>query len=133
MQHQHQHQHTQANPIDPLDEILDILLDQAGLEIELTDRMEHDTPLHKAVRYANSLPQPEWPAATPVVDILLDAGCDPRVRNKAKLKPVELVDPRNKELRELLRRGEVEVMMAGAGGDVVAEDDGEAGSGSESD
>ncbi|KAF9691039.1 hypothetical protein EKO04_011096 [Ascochyta lentis] len=110
-------------------EILDLLLDQEGLEIELTDRMEADTPLHKAVRYANSLAQADWPAATPIADILLDAGCDPRIRNKAKLKPVELVDPRNVELRELLRKGEFAMMM---GGDVV-EEDGEAGSGSESD
>ena len=111
------------------DEILDILLDQEGLEIELTDRIEGDLPLHKAVRYANSLSPAERPAGTPVVEILLDAGCDPRIRNKAKLKPVELADPRNTELREVLRKGEVAMMM---GGDVVADDDGEAGSASDS-
>lgn len=112
------------------DEILDILLDQEGLEIELTDRIEGDLPLHKAVRYANALPPAERAAGTPIVEILLDAGCDPRIRNKAKLKPVELVDPRNTELREVLRKGEVAMMM---GGDVVAEDDGEGGSASDSD
>ncbi|KAL1654083.1 hypothetical protein SLS61_003489 [Didymella pomorum] len=111
-------------------EILDILLDQEGLEIELTDRIEGDLPLHKAVRYANSLSPAERAAGTPIVEILLDAGCDPRIRNKAKLKPVELVDPRNTELREVLRKGEVAMMM---GGDVVADDDGDAGSASDSD
>lgn len=115
---------------DTTDEILDILLDQEGIEIELTDRIEGDLPLHKAVRYANSLAQSDWPAGTPIVEILLDAGCDPRVRNKAKLKPVELVDPRNTALREVLRKGEVAMMM---GGDVVEEDDGPTGSGSDSD
>ena len=114
----------------PTDEILDILLDQEGLEIELTDRMEADTPLHKAVRYVNSLSQSDWPAGTPVVDILLVAGCDPRIRNKAKLKPVELVDPRNTEVRELLRKGELAMMM---GGDVVEDDEGPTGSASDSD
>ncbi|KAJ4307510.1 hypothetical protein N0V94_009705 [Neodidymelliopsis sp. IMI 364377] len=107
-----------------------ILLDQEGLEIDEIDRMEADTPLHKAVRYVNSLSKPDWPAGTPVVDILLDAGCDPRIRNKAKLKPVELVDPRNGELRELLRKGEVAMMM---GGDVVEDDEGPTGSASDSD
>jgi hypothetical protein len=113
-----------------IDEVLDILLDQEGLEIDEIDRMEADTPLHKAVRYVNSLSKPDWPAGTPVVDILLDAGCDPRIRNKAKLKPVELVDPRNVELRELLRKGEVAMMM---GGDVVEDDEGPTGSASDSD
>jgi hypothetical protein len=113
-----------------IDEILDILLDQEGIEIELTDRIEGDLPLHKAVRYVNSLSQAEWPAGAQVVDILLDAGCDPRIRNKAKLKPAELVDPRNMELRELLRKGEVAMMM---GGDVVEDDEGPTGSASDSD
>lgn len=81
------------------------------------------------MRYANSLPLPERPAGTPIVEILLDAGCDPRIRNKAKLKPVELVDPRNAELREVLRKGEVAMMM---GGDVVQDDDGPGGSASDS-
>jgi hypothetical protein len=112
------------------DEILDILLDQEGLEIELTDRIEGDLPLHKAVRYVNSLSPADWPAGAPIVEILLDAGCDPRIRNKAKLKPVELVDPRNTELREVLRKGEVAMMM---GGDVVEDDEGPTGSASDSD
>lgn len=113
-------------------EVLDILLDQEGLEIDEVDRMERDTPLHKAVRYANSLSQDEWaPVGHPIVDILLDAGCDPRIRNKAKLKPVELVDPRNKELRNILQKGEFAMM---AGDDVVADDDdGPTGSASDSD
>lgn len=113
------------------DEVLDILLDQEGLEIDETDRMEKDTPLHKAVRYNNSLNKADWESGHPVVEILLDAGCDPRIRNKAKLKPIELVDPRNEELRSILRKGEFAMM---AGGDVVEEDDdGPTGSASDSD
>lgn len=132
------HTHTQSNNeigckdcanLSYADDVLDVLLDQEGLEIDEIDRMEADTPLHKAVRYANSLTKANWPAGTPIVDILLDAGCDPRIRNKAKLKPIELVDPRNTELRDLLRKGEFAMMM---GGDVV-EDDGPGGSASDSD
>jgi uncharacterized protein len=40
--------------------------------------MERDTPLHKAVRFVNSLEKEEWDEAQAVVEILLDAGCDPR-------------------------------------------------------
>ncbi|KAL6709392.1 hypothetical protein ACN47E_001799 [Coniothyrium glycines] len=113
-------------------DVLDILLDQEGLEIDEVDRMEQDTPLHKAVRYVNALDKSEWvDAGHPIVDILLDAGCDPRIRNKAKLKPFELVDPRNTELRSMLQKGEFAMQ---AGGDVVVEeDDGPTGSASDSD
>lgn len=52
------------------------------------------------------------------------AGC--RIRNKAKLKPLELVDPRNAELRGVLQKAEFAVM---AGDDVVdgEEEDGDGG------
>lgn len=114
-----------------LDEVLDILLDQEGLEIDEPDRMEKDTPLHKAVRFVNSLAKDEWEQGHHVVDILVDAGCDPRIRNKAKLRPFDLVDPRNTELRKMLQKAEFAMM---AGGDVVEEDDdGPTGSGSDSD
>lgn len=94
--------------------------------------MEQDTPLHKAVRYVNSLDKSEWAShGHPIVEILLDAGCDPRIRNKAKLKPIELTDPRNAELRSILQKGEFAMQ---AGGDVVEEDDdGPTGSASDSD
>jgi hypothetical protein len=48
------------------------------LEIDELDRMEKDTPLHKAVRYTNSLDKADWLVGHSVVDILIDAGCDPR-------------------------------------------------------
>jgi hypothetical protein len=94
--------------------------------------MEKDTPLHKAVRYTNSLDKGEWEHGHSVVDILIDAGCDPRIRNNAKLKPIELADPRNEALKALLRKAEYGMQV---GNDVVEEDDDEgvAGSGSESD
>jgi uncharacterized protein len=54
-----------------------------------------------------------------------------RIRNKAKLKPYDLVDPRNTELRDYLRKAEFSVLAAD---DVVADDDGgPTGSGSDSD
>ncbi|KAI4954475.1 hypothetical protein J4E91_002188 [Alternaria rosae] len=111
-------------------EVIDMLLDQEGLEIDEIDRMEQDTPLHKAVRYVNSLEKSVWPHGHSIVAMLLDAGCDPRIRNKAKLKPIELVDPRNTELRSMLQKGEVSILM---GGDVVEDDDDDGPTGSASD
>ena len=130
-----------------------MLLDQEGVEIDGPERRDGDTCLHKAVRYVNSLDKSDWKEGEAVVDILIDAGCDPRyawrrhqstqngtnvidfrIRNKAKLRPFDLVDPRNTELRGLLRKAEFTIM---AGNDVVEEeeeegDNGEAGSASDS-
>ncbi|KAL2053540.1 hypothetical protein ABVK25_006192 [Lepraria finkii] len=111
-------------------EVLDTLLDQEGLEVDPIDRLEKDTPLHKAVRFINGLSKEEWEAGASIAELLLDAGADPRIRNKAKLKAFELVDPRNTELRKTLQKAEFAMM---AGDDVVDdEDEGPTGSASDS-
>lgn len=58
--------------------------------------------------------------------------CESRIRNLAKLKPIELVDPRHTELRSALQKAELELL---AGEDALEEDDDDArdGPGSESD
>ena len=65
--------------------------------------------------------------------VLTEALRNDRIRNKAKLKPMELVDPRNTELRGVLQKGEFAMM---AGDDVVdgdgEEEDGATGSASDS-
>ncbi|KAI9664081.1 MAG: hypothetical protein M1821_007572 [Bathelium mastoideum] len=111
-------------------EVLDLLLDQSGVETDPLSRLDGDTPLHSAVRYVNSLSAADWqPAGHPIVEILLDAGCDPRSRNKAKLRSLDLVDPRNEELRGVLQRAEFRLQ---AGGDVVEEEEEEEADGVES-
>lgn len=62
----------------PIDDVLDVLLDQEGLEVDPIDRMELDTPLHKAVRFINGLSKEEWESGASIVELLLDAGADPR-------------------------------------------------------
>lgn len=62
----------------PIDDVLDLLLDQEGLEVDPIDRLEADTPLHKAVRFVNGLSRSEWEAGSSIVELLLDAGADPR-------------------------------------------------------
>lgn len=44
---------------------------------------------------------------------MLEAGCSPRVRNKGGLTPLQLVDPSNKELRELIQKHEYAALNAG--------------------
>lgn len=55
-------------------EVLDMLLDQEGVEIDGQEKRDGDTCLHKAVRYSSE----EKEAGHAVVEILVDAGCDPR-------------------------------------------------------
>jgi len=93
----------------PEDEIIDILLDQAGFECDPVSRIEGDTPLHSAVRYINSLTEssPLTPAissfSTDLIGMMIEAGSDPRLKNKANLTPYQLVDPRNEKLRQQLQ------------------------------
>jgi len=124
--------------------VLDILLDQPGVEVDpltpstatgyskTTGGGGGDTPLHKAVEFVNTLGKGEWEEGRAVVEILVDAGCDPRVRNRGKMRAVDLVEGGNEGLREFLRRAEMVVVE---GGDVVKEEEGEreVGDGSESD
>ena len=58
-------------------EILDLILDQEGVEIDGQERREGDTCLHKAARFSSGSKE-DWEQGKAVVEILIDAGCDPR-------------------------------------------------------
>jgi ankyrin repeat protein len=57
-------------------DVLDLILDQEGVEIDGQEKRDGDTALHKAVRFANESGDRE--RGRGVVEILVDAGCDPR-------------------------------------------------------
>ena len=61
-----------------LDDVLEELLDHEGVEVDPLDRLEADSPLHKAVRYVNALRAEEWAGAAPLVELLVEAGADVR-------------------------------------------------------
>lgn len=88
----------------PTDEVIDLLLDQEGFECDPLNRVEGDTPLHSAVRYINSLPLNADTAefASGLISMMIDAGSDPRIKNRALLTPSQLVDPANVALRRQL-------------------------------
>ena len=115
-------------------DVLDILLDQEGVETEPRTKRDERTPLHSAVEFCNTLDKEDWEEGRigkAVVDILLDAGCDPRLRDKHKQKAVDICDPRNESCRGALRRGEMALQEGEA---LVHEDeDDEGGSGPPSD
>lgn len=130
-----------------LDEVIDMLLDQEGFECDPINTREGDTPLHSAIRFINSLPStPRSPdnepsAAHNLIAMMLEAGSDPSIRNRAKLTAVQLLDPRNVELRRVFqeaaeeaeREREIAGLEAESRREEEALDDDYAGSGSDSD
>lgn len=115
-------------------EVIDIILDIEGVEIDPINR-DGDTPLHLAVKYANT----EIEHGTFIVDGFLDAGSDPRIKDVHSLKPVSYVNKENTKLKELLESAEYAISMEipedeqleSAGANAAEGDDGE-GSASES-
>lgn len=75
--------------------------------------MERDTPLHSAVRWINSEPEAQREFGNALVDMMLEAGSNPRAKNKGGLTAYQLVDPRNTGLRELIQKHEYAALNKG--------------------
>lgn len=127
------------------DEIIDMLLDQDGFECDPISRIEGDTPLHSAIRYINSLLEtspltPEISTfAHELISMMIEAGSDPRLKNKANLTPYQLTDPRNTALKQQLQdavditQNQGDYVEDDEGGDLLDRDEEDVGSGSDSD
>ncbi|KAI4864842.1 hypothetical protein F4820DRAFT_422324 [Hypoxylon rubiginosum] len=94
-------------------DIIDRLLDQDDFEIDKPNRSDGDTPLHCAIRWINSEPPAQRPFGSALVTMMLEAGSSTRVRNKARLLPIQLVDPSNRALRDLIQKHEYAELNAG--------------------
>ncbi|KAK4162514.1 hypothetical protein QBC43DRAFT_241169 [Cladorrhinum sp. PSN259] len=94
-------------------DVIDALLDQEGFECDPISRIEGDTPLHTVIRWINQEPAQQREFGNALVDMMLEAGSNPRVKNKGGLTPLQLVDPRNEGLRELIRKHEYASLNAG--------------------
>lgn len=84
------------------DDTMDTLFDIQYFECDPLTRLDKDTPLHVAVRYAN---EKDAELGLEMVRMMCDAGCDPRVRNKHGQKPTELVY-NNPEIKSVLQQAE---------------------------
>ncbi|KAJ5172198.1 hypothetical protein N7492_004791 [Penicillium capsulatum] len=83
-------------------DVMDALFDIQYFECDPLTRMDKDTPLHIAVRFANDK---DAELGTEMVKMMCEAGCDPRVRNKHGQKPADLVF-NNAELKTILSQNE---------------------------
>lgn len=98
-----------------------MLLDQPNFECDPVTRREGDTPLHSAIRWINSEPPAQRAFGNALVEMMLEAGSSPRVKNKGGLTPAQLVDPANPGLRELIQKHEYASLSAGDFANVEAE------------
>ncbi|KAI1760561.1 hypothetical protein GGR53DRAFT_75738 [Hypoxylon sp. FL1150] len=107
-------------------DIIDRLLDQDNFEIDKQNRADGDTPLHCAIRWINGEPA-QHAFGYDLVAMMLEAGSNTRLRNRARLLPVQLLDPSNPDLAKIrkliqdheyteLNRGDFKDAGAGAGG-----------------
>jgi len=121
-------------------EVIDMLLDQEGFECDPVSTRDRDTPLHSAIRWINSSGPDAWEYGLSLVQMMLEAGSDPRIKNKANLTPYDLTDPANKELRRALEDAVYDMLNKGDfveetldGGEEVEGEDEESDAGSASD
>ncbi|KAB8223515.1 hypothetical protein BDV33DRAFT_167107 [Aspergillus novoparasiticus] len=84
---------------------MDSLFDIQYFECDPLTRLDKDTPLHTAVQYANENGKEHPELAKEMIDMMCEAGCDPRVRNKHGQKPVDLVYD-NPEIKKILQKTE---------------------------
>ncbi|KAK9900740.1 ankyrin [Cystobasidium minutum MCA 4210] len=99
----------------PSPDVLELLLDFEKTDVDLPEKRDGDTPLHLAVRIQNEGAR-SW-----TVQTLLEAGADPRIRNKHKELPIESL-PADSPLREDIRRAEADLAMESS--DLVNDDEG---------
>lgn len=71
------------------------------------------------MRWINSEPDAQREFGNALIDMMLEAGSNPRVKNKGGLTPYQLVDPRNSGLRELIQKHEYAILNRG---DFVVQD-----------
>ncbi|CAO3633162.1 unnamed protein product [Cunninghamella blakesleeana] len=75
---------------------LELLVRVAGIQINAKNKLG-DTPLHYAVQYSDDLE-----LALEMVNVLLDSGANPRLKNGNNETPLSLVDESNDDMKDLI-------------------------------
>lgn len=65
------------------------------------------------MRWINSEPEAQREFGNALVDMMLEAGSNPRAKNKGGLTAYQLVDPRNTGLRDLIQKHEYAALNKG--------------------
>lgn len=83
-------------------EVMDMLLDIDGVDVNVRAKMNGNTPLHYAASY--SFEDAEY--AVFIVNELINCGADVSIRNNDNLKAVDIVGESNEKLKEELESAE---------------------------
>ncbi|KAJ2001785.1 hypothetical protein GGI04_002090 [Coemansia thaxteri] len=74
-----------------------LLVAVQGVNPNIQDSLDKDTPLHKALVHCDSSE-----TALELTRLLLTAGADPRITNEKRQRPVTLTEPEEEDIRRLL-------------------------------
>lgn len=108
-----------------IDDVMDALFDIQYFECDPLTRVDKEAPLHTAVRFAN---EKDSKLGLEMIEMMCEAGCDPRVKNKHGQKAIDLVYD-NDEIKLALQKAEY-ILNEGVR---EADEDGDEGSASDSD
>ncbi|KAJ9191499.1 hypothetical protein DTO166G4_1707 [Paecilomyces variotii] len=106
-------------------DVMDALFDIQYFECDPLTRVDKEAPLHTAVRFAN---EKDSKLGLEMIEMMCEAGCDPRVKNKHGQKAIDLVYD-NDEIKLALQKAEY-ILNEGVR---EADEDGDEGSASDSD
>lgn len=104
--------------ITPSDDVMDKLFDIQHLECDPRTRVDRNAPLHVAVGYANDN-DPELGGA--MIQMMMEAGCDPRVRNRHNMKAIDLAGHHLTDIKKMLEQEEI-TLFSGIREQVAAEE-----------
>ncbi|KAI8880992.1 ankyrin [Backusella circina FSU 941] len=96
---------------------LEALVNEEDIILDIQNRLEGETPLHLAVKYADE----DAEMADALVELLLAGGADPNIENRNKLTPIMLVNPKFQSIKDKLSQAAAGYEIDDA--DVVNEDD----------
>lgn len=83
-------------------EVMDMMLDIEGVDVNVVSKMNGNTPLHYAVSY--SFEDPEYSLF--LTNELINCGADPNIKNKEGLKPIDIIGSSNDAIKEALEAAE---------------------------
>jgi len=105
--------------------VMELILEQEGCDVDPLNRMDRATPLHLACRIEDE------ETRYGVVSSLLDAGANMNIRDKFGSLAVDLLPGKDEETRNLFRS--TQATNAISHDDIAEDSDGEPGSGSDED
>ncbi|KAG4300825.1 hypothetical protein PCANB_002892 [Pneumocystis canis] len=82
---------------------LNILLNIKDLRVNSGNFLEENTPLHKTVEYQYK----DKDITLEMIEYLINGDSDPKIKNKMKQKPIDLVDQENIDIQDILKKAEL--------------------------